>query len=469
MMKKQMIAILILGLILQAGMAMAVFDQTDDSTIAEKIDKLLNQYYKPDEPGAAVIAVKKGKVVFRKTYGMADMELGVRMEPEMVFAVGSATKSFTALAVLMLAERGKLSLDDEITKFLPDYPTQGQKITIRHLLSHTSGIKRLHSMKTYFERIREDISKEDLIGFFKDEPMEFAPGDKFSYCNSGYHLLGLIIEKVSGQSYEQFMKEIILDRLGMTNTHFASNDRIIPNRVKGYHKEGDTFFNAPLMSYFHLFAAGDLLTNVDDLIVWDTALYSNMLVGQEVLKQAFAPFILNNGKEAGYGLGWFVDDLKGRKMVYHGGGIYGYIAHIIRLPEEQIFVALLSNRIDKRANPPTQVVAEMVAAIVLGDPFESKQRKVIALSSDELEKYAGTYKASDTQGRGIKVIVGGGKLYFDNGGGEKYELLPESKTTFFIEGKQSIFIFSFDDRSQVKEMVLNLGGEGGRKMIFRKE
>src|SRR5262245_36905600 len=168
------------------------------------INEVLEKSFKPNEPGAAVIVVKDGRVIFRKGYGMANLELGVPVEPDMIFRIGSVTKQFTAVAILMLAEQGKLSLNDEITKFLPEYPTQGHKITVEHLLTHTSGIKSYTGLPEWRPLWRKDVTMRELIDLFKDKPMEFAPGERWNYNNSAYVLLGAIIEKVSGQSYADF-------------------------------------------------------------------------------------------------------------------------------------------------------------------------------------------------------------------------------------------------------------------------
>ena len=272
MIKRLLVLTLVCGPLVPASSAGDAASQPKDTVIGQQIHALLSQTYKSDEPGAAVIVSKDGEILFRGAYGMADMERGIRLRPEMVFAIGSASKPFTAMAIMILDERRKLSLDDDITKFLPDYPTDGHRITIRHLLTHTSGIKRLHSSKEYWTRIREDVTPDELIGMFKNGPMEFAPGDQYRYCNSGYHLLGKIVEQASGQPFEQFLRSHVFERLGMTNTFLASGARSIPSPVKGYHKDGNQFRNAPPMSYTHLYAAGDVCTNVDDLVRWAAGL-----------------------------------------------------------------------------------------------------------------------------------------------------------------------------------------------------
>ncbi|HEY7543856.1 MAG TPA: serine hydrolase domain-containing protein, partial [Blastocatellia bacterium] len=211
--------------------------------LASAIDEVCAKTFKPNEPGAAVIVVKDGKVIFRKGYGMANMELGVKIEPDMIFRIGSVTKQFTAVAILMLMEQGKLTLQDEITKFLPDYPTQGQRITIEHLLTHTSGIKSYTGLPEWRPQWRKDVSLKELIDLFKDKPMEFAPGEKWNYNNSAYVLLGAIIEKISGQSYAEFLEKNIFTPLGMKNTSYDNTSRVIARRAAGYSKGKEGYVN----------------------------------------------------------------------------------------------------------------------------------------------------------------------------------------------------------------------------------
>ena len=209
----------------------SVVAAAQDAQAVRAMDELLSKRYPPNEPGAAVIVVKDGKNVLRKGYGMADLELGVKVEPDMVFRLGSVTKQFTSAAILMLAERGKLSVTDDITKFLPDYPTKGRAITVEHLLTHTSGIKSYTSLPAWPGLWRKDMTVAEMIDLFKNEPADFAPGEQWLYNNSGYTLLGAIIEKVSGQTYEEFVRKNIFEPLGMTHSYYGSTLRVIPRRV----------------------------------------------------------------------------------------------------------------------------------------------------------------------------------------------------------------------------------------------
>lgn len=197
--------------------------------LEKDFDNVLSQIYKQGGPGCAVLITEKGKPIYRKAFGMANIELGVPMKPEMVFRIGSITKQFTAIAILQLMEQGKLALQDDITKYIPDYPVNGKKITIEHLLTHTSGIKSYTSMPSFQTIMRKDMKPMELVSFFKDQPMDFDPGAKFLYNNSGYFLLGVIIEKVSGMSYPQYLEQQIFKPLGMVNSYYGTDTRIIPN------------------------------------------------------------------------------------------------------------------------------------------------------------------------------------------------------------------------------------------------
>src|ERR1051325_2875224 len=243
----------------------------DDAATAKAIDELMSKAYPADGRVASIIVVKEGRTLLRKGYGMADMELGVKVEPDMVFRLGSITKQFTAVSILMLAEQGKLSLTDDITRFFPDFPAKGRTITVEHLLTHTSGIKSYTSIPAWLTMWRKDMTVAELIDLFKNEPADFEPGTQWLYNNSGYILLGAIIEKVSGMTYEQFLQKNIFDPLGMKHTFYGSATRVIPRRVPGYSMSREGLRNAEYLSMTHPYAAGALISNEDDMALWDAA------------------------------------------------------------------------------------------------------------------------------------------------------------------------------------------------------
>lgn len=357
-------------------------------------DLVLSTYSFLDEPGVAVIVTQTGKVIHRKGYGIANIEFGISIEPDMVFRLGSISKQFTAIAVLMLVEQGKVALDDPITKFLPDYPTHGHLITVEHLLTHTSGIKSYTDMPEWSSVQRKDFTVEELINFFKYQPMQFAPGKRWFYNNSGYILLGAIIEKASGLTYEQFVQQNIFDVLGMKQSYYDLPQHIIPQRVCGYQKGLDGYINAEYLSMTQAYAAGALASSVDDLAKWDAALYTEQLIPQKMLQQAFTAHKL---AETNYGYGWFITDYEGHQMVEHGGGIHGFATHAIRIPDECIFVAVFSNNEDKAYK--VEPLTVKIATLLIGKPYQ--EPLPIQISSKLLASYQGVYQFLD----GIEAII----------------------------------------------------------------
>lgn len=402
-------------------------DPKVQESLAAKIDALLVPVYKVGEPGAALLVVKDGQVLVRKAYGTADLELGVGLEPDMVFRIGSMTKQFTAVAILMLMEQGKLSLNDPITKFLPDYPTQGRTITVEHLLTHTSGIKNYTELPEWLPLMRKDMPLTELIALFKDKPLDFEPGERWRYSNSGYVLLGAIIEKAAGMSYEAFLQQAIFSPLGLKHTYYGSASRIIPRRIPGYGPGSDnTFLNAEYISMTQPYAAGSLLTNVDDLAVWNDALLSGRLIKRETLDKAWTPYKFKDGASAGYGYGWAIGEYEGHRMIIHGGGINGFLSDGILFPEDRLFVTLLTN---------SAIIARMpykfsfpIAALALGKPFEPK---VVSVPKKALAPLAGVYV--NARKEEFFVRVDGARVQISGPEIAWTVVLPLSPDVFFVD------------------------------------
>ena len=373
-------------------------------TIPE-IDRLLNQIYPPDGPGAAAIVVKDGKVLHRQGYGLANLEHNLPIEPEMVFKIGSVTKQFTAVSILMLVEEGKLALDDPIVKFLPGYPTHGHRITIEHLLTHTSGIKSYTSLPEWEGLFPKNLTADEMIEGFKYKPMDFAPGKRFLYNNSAYFLLGVIIEKVSGLSYEAFLQQRIFDPLGMKQTYGYTGLRIIPKRLSGYEKSEDGYQNCIYISMTHPGAAGVLSSTVDDLVLWDESLYTEKLVKSASLQRAWTPYTLSDGSSTHYGYGWGIEQFQGLQWIRHGGGIPGFVCEALRIPQEKLFVAVLSN--NTGAEKTTEETAYRIALLALGKPASEPQP--VELSAAALERLSGVYE--NPEGEPAHILVKDGKLY----------------------------------------------------------
>jgi len=428
-----------------ASAVLAAPAEAPPDPLAKALDTMLTGLYPKDAPGAAVIAVRDGRTVLRKAYGMADLELGVPLEPGMVFRIGSMTKQFTAVAVLMLVEEGKVAVSDPITKFLPDYPTGGRAITVEHLLTHTSGIKSYTDMDDFLANLRKDYAVKELIDHFKNQPMDFEPGEKYQYDNSGYFLLGAIIEKASGTGYEAFLKKRIFDVVGMPDTALESTSRITPRRARGYAKHGEVWENAEFLSMTQPFSAGGIVSTVDDLARWDAALYTGRLLRPETLQLAFTRHHLKSGKEIGYGYGWEPGQWEGFTVIQHGGGIPGFVSMGVRVPERRVYVAVLSNRI---ADPFPAPVAQRLATYLLDKPWEPKR---VAVPEPTLRDYVGVYRVDDTHT--LTVTVDGGRLYTQPSGGSKTEALPMSDSEFFYEGSVDRLLFERDPGGKVAGLV----------------
>jgi CubicO group peptidase (beta-lactamase class C family) len=262
-----------------------------------------------------------------------------------MFQLASVTKQFTAAAILMLAEDGKLNLSDPIAKILPDTPPAWKDVTVENLLNHTSGIKSYTSLPSFQMTLRKDYTKKELIDLVRNLPLEFKPGEKFAYNNTGYFLLGMIIEKASGKSYGDFLAERIFKPLGMTSTRVNDLAAIIPNRATGYSRAA--WFiglrNGEYVSPTQPFAAGALISSVNDMIKWDAALNTDRLLKQSVRDRMWTKAKLNNGKSTTYGFGWALGERDGRRVVLHGGGINGFSTSIIRHLDDHLTVVVLTN------------------------------------------------------------------------------------------------------------------------------
>ena len=431
-----------------------------DDALARKIDAVMAETYKPGQPGAAVIVRKDGRTLFRKGYGLADLELNVPVAPDMVFRLGSITKQFTAVAILMLAEQGKLGLRDDITKFLPDYPAQGRKITVEHLLTHTSGIQSYTDMPEWLPLWRKDMTLKELIDLFKDQPMQFEPGASWAYNNSGYILLGAIVEKVSGKSYEAFVDEAIFKPLGMKQSYYGSTERVIPRRIPGYQMGKGGFVNAPYLSMTQPYAAGSLLSTVDDLALWSEAVFSGKVVRKEWLDKAFTPYKLANGESSGYGYGWFLGDFAGHRSVEHGGGINGFTSYEMTFPEDGLFLAILTNSAAAGRDPEPRAVK--IARLALGLP--EPERKAVSIPEADLDALAGVYENEERQT--FTVSRDGGKLYAQRQGGAKNELLAASPTEFFTAANPARILAIKDASGRVT--TLRIESRIGPAQVFVK-
>lgn len=316
---------------------------------ARKIDNLLDKYHEFGQFNGSVLVADNGEVIFSDGYGMANMEHDIPNRPDTKHRIGSITKQFTAALILQLVEEGKLELDKPISTYLPNYVgPAADVVNIHHLLTHSSGIPSYTSFPDFFEeRSRDRYSPEEFVKIFADSTLQFTPGEKFAYNNSGYFLLGHIIEEVTGKSYEQVLQEKILDPLDMQDTGYDHHATIIKNRAAGYEKNGSEYINAPYLDMSLPYAAGSLYSTAEDLYKWDRALYEDEILSEASKELMFSPQIPDG--EAQYGYGWAIANMPVGKstdsvaIVAHGGGINGFNTLIVRLPEEDDLIVLLNN------------------------------------------------------------------------------------------------------------------------------
>ena len=422
-----------------------------EKQLTAKCDQLMSEQFKAGETGGAALIAKKGQIIYKKAFGMANLELNIPMQADNVFRIGSISKQFTAVAILQLMEQGKLGLQDDITKFIPDYPTHGHKITIEHLLTHTSGIQSYTNMKDFGAISRLDKKPEELIAFFKNQPMEFAPGTKWNYNNSGYFLLGYIIEKVSGKTYPEYVEENFFKTLGMTNSYYGSDSKIIKNRAAAYSKNEKGFFNAEPLSMTLPYAAGSLQSTVEDLYKWNQALHSYKLVKKESIDKAFTPYVLSDGKKTDYGYGWSIGKIQGSPTIEHGGGIPGFLTMGTYLPNEDVFVAVFSNC---DCNPPEEITTKL-AALAIGKPFDYKEMKA---DSNELKKLTGVYETEDGDEQRY-ITFTDNQLFSQRNKSTKFKIKPYEKDKFFFESMMNTIEFTRNKAGNVDKLIFRNKGE----------
>ena len=335
--------------------------QSTSDSLTKGIDDYVSGVMRKQHiPGVSIAIVKDGKIIEAKGYGLANVELSVPATEKTVYQLASVTKQFTATAIMMLVEQGKLGLGDKISKYLPGLPAAWKDVTVRQLLNHTSGIRSYTSVKDFFKTARKDYTRREILDLVAKDPLEFASGEKWKYSNTGYFLLGMLIEKVAGKTYGDFLDERIFKPLGMTQTRTNDLQAIIPNRAQGYDWNGKVLRNGEYVSPTQPFAAGMLVSTVSDLVKWDAALGSEKLLEKSALESMWLPTPLSKGSPADYGMGWQVKPVNGHRLVSHGGGIPGFSTQISRFVDDRLTVIVLTNAEGGHAGTIAQGIAGRV-------------------------------------------------------------------------------------------------------------
>lgn len=403
---------------------------------ADKVDDYVkSQMERQHIPGISIVVIKDQKIIKSAGYGLANVELNVAATPETVYKIGSVSKQFIATGILLLIQDGKISLDDNVSKFLEGAPDAWKPITIRHLLTHTSGIVR---EAPGFDplRIQNDA---DVIKTAYSLPLRFTPGEKYEYCNVGYFTLAEIISKVSGKPWGDFLHERVFAPLGMNSTRPTNMTELVTNRANGYIWRNGKLQNASI--YFAVRPSGAFLSSVLDLAKWDAALDSGNILKQSTLDQAWTPVKLNGGTTFPYGFGWQLDPVAGHKLVNHGGSLPGFRAQLARFVNDKLTVVVLTNG----DNANAAGIAINIANFYL--PGLIPERKVAKVDPKIFDAYVGQYHPDPSAI--LSITRDGDKLMIQQGEGDKRELLPESETNFFIkDAPRSIYSFIKDNAGQ---------------------
>lgn len=417
--------------------------QDSASNLNLKVDAIFATYDKPDSPGCALGVIKDSKLVYARGYGMANLEHNIPNGPKLVYDIGSTSKQFAAASILLLAQQGKLSLDDDVRKHIPELPAYQKPITIRHLLHHTSGLRDYLTLFSLagmnFDNTTTEKDALDII--VRQKALNFTPGDEWLYSNSGYFLLSIIIKRASGKSYPEFAKESIFDPLGMKHTLVLDNHKkIVPMRATGYSPGRAAVGSFQIeMSNFEQTGDGAVMTSIEDLLLWDRNFYEPKVGGKVFLDQMSAVGAFNSGEKHDYAAGLIIGEHKGLRRVSHGGSWAGYRSELARFPDQKFSVVCLCNL--SATNP--SALAMRVADVYLADQLKTAERMddnknspaTVLIAEERLKERAGVYR-SLTNGELRRITLRDGKLRIDAFTQFNSELKPLSETRFNIVGQE---------------------------------
>ncbi|MBB6237489.1 CubicO group peptidase (beta-lactamase class C family) [Pedobacter sp. AK013] len=412
------------------------------------IDKLMSSQFKANEPGANVLVARGGKIIYHKAFGMANMELNVPSDTGMVYYIASNTKQFTTVAILQLLEKGLLSLDDTLGKYVKSTPPVSQ-ITIRQLLSHTSGLNGDGYRDSL--NIPKGNTRQADAERYAAKNMAFPAGSKWLYNNGNFQTLGYIIEKVTGKTYQDYINENIFKPVGMNSSVVVTGDAtLIKNRPSGYSIGRRGILNINLHDTQDLYASGGILSTATDLFKWNRALKSGILVPKKTLELAFTPQRLTSGQTVPYGFGWYIDNLHGSAVYRHGGAVPGFISETFYLPQHDIYVVILIN--SESAVIP-QVLARIAAAELTDKPYKFQRGELV---HENLGKYAGLYESE--KGEKVNITEENGKVYWQRLGGRRYEVMPSVADEFYFEKDFLWLEFQRDKKKKIDRLVFSRAG-----------
>jgi len=432
------------------------------SDYRSRVETHINAFVRLRTFGGSILVAQKGKVLVCKGYGMANYEHDVPNTPRTKFRIGSMTKQFTAMAIMQLQERGRLHVQDPIAKYVEDIPDSWKDVTIHHLLTHTSGIPLYYAYPDYAAYSRTPMTPRELIETVMDKPLDFPPGEGCRHSCSGFNILGLIIEKISGMPYADFLHENIFDPLDMKDSGFDLPSPVLENRAQGYVRLANgEWANA---GYIHMsvpYAAGALYSTVEDLYKWDRALYSEKLVSRKSLEAIFTPYakdskygLTSGGGGWAYGYGWIISATNRGKVFSHSGGVNGFSTNIARHVDEDACIIVLCN-LEGVGAVVAKISADLFAMLygIRVDFPQKEERKIIAVNPLIYDDYVGHYEYDYI----ITITKRGGRLFYQGSWQPETEIFPETETKFWLNGAQISFVR--DDRGQVTHMIYHQAGK----------
>lgn len=439
----------------------------NSAVLREKIDAYFKVHQDNNHFMGSVLVDWGGQALFSQGYGMANLEHDVPNLPSTKFRLGSVTKQFTATAILKLQEQNLLDISKSLSTYLPDYPN-GEAITIHQLLNHTSGIPNYTSFEDLRSKKRNTIKLDELIAYFCDRPLDFTPGERFNYSNSGYAVLTKIIETASDLSYADYLDKYIFEPLEMFNSGYDYAYLILPSRASGYSFNGEEYQNVDFFDTSLASGAGALYSTIEDLSKWSRSLYTDAVLSQASKDAMFTPSIEEQEGEY-YGYGWKIDTKNGRDRVSHNGGIEGFVAHFAQYPREQISIIVLSNL----QTSPILKIEQDLAAIIFGEPYEFPiMRQVIEIDPAIYENYVGQYKFAPSKSLPpaasklvFTVTTNSQRIFTQLTGEDPIEIFPESSTKFFLKVVDAQLTFVASDEGLVSRIILH---QNGRDRILNK-
>jgi CubicO group peptidase (beta-lactamase class C family) len=416
---------------------------------AQKLEELVGTYSKQDKFNGSVLVARDGEVLLDKGYGWQDIAGSKVNTTQSQYQVGSVTKQFTTAVIMKLQEQGKLKVTDKLSAYFPDYP-KGDSITIEQLMTHTSGIYNYTNDENFMKNeVTKPHNRDEIIALFKNKPLDFTPGKDWSYSNSGYCLLGYIIEKVTGKPYEKNVREIIFQPTEMSSSGFDFTHLNGANKATGYLQySGKTSPVAPIVDSSVSFSAGAIYSTTNDLYKWTKAVMAQKIIRPESWKSCFTPKLHH------YAYGWAVDSLEGQPSIQHGGGIHGFNSNLVMLPDQKISIILLSN-----VNTPLLgEITKSLADILLDKPYTLPgERKAIEVAEKTLQELVGEY--TFTPGFIITTTVENGKLFAQATNQPKFELFCEKPDFFFLKVVEAQLEFKRDAAGKVDQVILHQGGK----------